>query len=93
LFIVAIALSMLVPFLFGYLIDNIILRGENSNLLIWFGIALMLSIVSSITSFYFMSFATTKKSIKNSAKLSINSVSQMLKMPIPLFSKRKNLII
>lgn len=87
MYVFAMMLSLFVPYLIGYLIDNIILARNFTNIIPWFILTLVITIAASAASFFYIEYMTTKKSIENSNILSRNYVKKMLEMPMPLYEK------
>lgn len=81
-------LSLMIPILLGYLIDDIILEQQYSALNLWFVIAILTAFVSSITTFYFTKYIPVKKGIQNTIALQENALSNVLKMTVPSFERR-----
>lgn len=81
-------LSLMIPLLFGYLIDDIILAEKFDYIGIWSIITLLIAIISSIANFYFADFMVTKKSITNSERLSNYLANKLLGMKISEYQKK-----
>ncbi|NSW90981.1 MAG: ATP-binding cassette domain-containing protein [Firmicutes bacterium] len=88
-YIFAMIVALTIPYLFSYLIDKIILANNFSRLLQWFFLVLVLSLLSSLLSFFFIEFATIRASINNSCKLSINAIKKMLRIPVIDYTKKE----
>lgn len=89
LYVVSMLLSLAVPFLLGYLIDDIIMARNFKNIFPWFGVTFSVTVLSNALSFYFMDYATAKAGIVNSKILSIDCAKKILRMPLPLYEKKE----
>ncbi|NGZ77188.1 ABC transporter transmembrane domain-containing protein [Saccharibacillus alkalitolerans] len=81
-------ISLIVPILFGYLIDTIIIGKQYSQLNAWFILAITIALISSLSTFYFVKYIPVKKGIENTINLQANSLKSVLKMTVPSFEKK-----
>lgn len=90
LFVISSLSSLITPILLAYLIDNIIFKGNYKYIYYWIIGSLLIIIISSILSFYFVQFIILKRSVLNSEILSNKLIYKLLKMPIKLYEKNAN---
>jgi len=88
LYVFSLILSLAIPLFFAYLIDEILLSNKKDILTLWFIFAIILAVLSSFMSFYFISFMIKKRSIQNHVDLSVHCFKKLLAIPIPDYFKK-----
>ena len=86
---IATLIKLLIPLLFSYLIDTIILENKFQYINNWTIISLVILSLSSILSFYFIDYLIIKKSIENTEKISNKLVNNLLKMDIKSYESKE----
>ena len=81
-------LSIIVPLLFSYLIDTIIIGQQYDKLFYWLLGTLLFSIFSEIFKCYYSQYYPIKKGIENSKTMTINTVNDILKLDYNEFEKK-----
>lgn len=89
LMVISIVSGLILPILFSQLIDDIIIGGEFEKLNNW-GIKTSIFVLfSCIFQYYFVRYMPVKIGIKNAIQLRIKSLSNVLRMNVPLFEKQE----
>ncbi len=81
-------LTLLLPYLSGYLIDNVLASYDEQKLWGWFGVTFLVAVVSMSFSFFFCNYNLNKYVIINNQKLQQKAVNDILHMNPSLFSKK-----
>ena len=85
---VTFGLSMLLPYLSGYLIDNILASYNEKNLWGWFLVTFLVAIISMTFSFFFCNYNLNKFVVKNNLLLQKKAVDDIMHMNPSLFSRK-----
>jgi len=81
-------ISMLLPILFSYLIDDILIMGKGDELWGWFGITFLVAILSMVCKFLFCQYLPVKIGIRNTFKLQIKSAENIMGMNQSIYAKK-----
>lgn len=81
-------LTLLLPYLSGYLIDNVLASYDEQKLWGWFGVTFLVAVVSMSFSFFFCYYNLNKYMLINNQKLQQKAVNDILHMNPSLFSKK-----
>lgn len=81
-------ISMLLPILFSYLIDDILIVGKGDELWSWFGITFLVTILSMVCKFLFCQYLPVKIGIRNTFKLQIKSAENIMEMNQSIYAKK-----
>lgn len=81
-------ISLLLPYLSGYLIDNVLASYDTQKLWGWFCAAFLTAVVSMGFSFFFCNYNLNRFVIKNSQTLQKKAVDDILHMNPSLFSRK-----
>lgn len=85
---VTFGISLLLPYLSGYLIDNLLASRNTRKLWGWFGITALTAVISMGFSFFFCNYNLNWFIVKNSRILQKKAVADILRMNPSLFSKK-----
>lgn len=85
---VTFGLSLLLPYLSGYLIDHVLASYDSDLLWWWFGIAFLVVVVSMGFSFFFCNYNLNRFVIKNTQTLQEKAVDDILHMNPSQFSRK-----
>ena len=85
---VTFVINMLLPLLFSYLIDEILISGNFSMLLQWFAVTFLIAVISMIMKFYFTNYNPVRIGIQNSFKLQKRSLRNVLDMNQTIYAKK-----
>lgn len=89
MYLIASLSTILASYMFSYLIDEIIGKSHYDNLVIWGVLALVLSIVSSLLSFYFIKYSELKLSVENHEILSTIVLKNILTMKAKFYQTKE----
>lgn len=80
-------ITMIIPILFSYLIDDIVMNKNFNQLSTWLVITLPIAVVGTVMEYYFIQYIPIKIGISNSFLLQKNSLNSILHMNQTLYSK------
>ncbi len=81
-------ITMILPILMSYLIDNILEAGDMDTLVRWFAVTFGVSVVGVLFKFYFCVYSPVKIGIKNTFRLQTKSASDILRMNQSLYTQK-----
>lgn len=81
-------ITMVLPVLMSYLIDNILESGDMHTLVRWFAVTFSVSVVGYLFKFYFCEYTPVKLGIRNTFQLQKRSASDILRMNQSLYTQK-----
>lgn len=81
-------ITMVLPVLMSYLIDNILESGDMHALVRWFAVTFSVSVVGYLFKFYFCEYTPVKLGIRNTFQLQKRSASDILRMNQSLYTQK-----
>lgn len=84
----AFCVTMLIPILFSYLIDEIVLAGAFDKLIPWLAVTLPVILVGTAMNFYVISYMPVKIGIINTFVLQRKALRNILKMNQPAYARQ-----
>lgn len=81
-------ITMILPILMSYLIDNILGSGDMDTLMRWGAVTFGVSVVGFLLKFYFCEYTPVKLGIKNTFRLQKKSAADILRMNQSLYTQK-----
>lgn len=81
-------ITMILPILMSYLIDNILGAGDMDTLMRWGAVTFGVSVVGFLLKFYFCEYTPVKLGIKNTFRLQKKSAADILRMNQSLYAQK-----
>ncbi|MCM1039529.1 MAG: ABC transporter ATP-binding protein/permease [Ruminococcus sp.] len=85
---VTFVINMLLPLLFSYLIDDILISRDFGMLLQWLVMAFAVAVISMVMKFFFTNYNPVKIGIKNSFTLQKSALRNIMNMNQTIYSKK-----
>lgn len=85
---VTFGISLLLPYLSGYLIDNVLVSYDDQKLWGWFIVTFLTAVISMAFSFFFCNYNLNKYVIYNNQTLQKKATDDILRMNPSLFSRK-----